>query len=355
MRILIGLAEPLPPQASGGSQRVAFEVAAGLRAMGGDPVVAGRLMAKRLPVAGQVLSALARGRFYAIDHGEHGPVYKFFREGRAFPALLDRIAPDVVLLHVMSAMPLAQVVVERQVPLVLYWHDIEFHKLRGEPPETGARHVANSAFTAGRVRDRFGVDPVVIPPVFAPILGGEGKGLTARDRVLFINPVADKGLELALRIAALSPDIPFEFLESWTLDAEQRRTLSARLAVLPNVAFTPRQPDMEPIYARAKFLLAPSRWEEAWGRVATEAQAHGLPVIATRTGGLTEAVGPGGVLLARGEPPGAWAEVVARLWRDPAFYASLASAATAHAGRPEVDPSRNLRRLQFELEAATAR
>lgn len=353
MRVLIALAEPLPPQASGGSQRVAFEIAAGLRADGDVANVAGRLLVRQRAAAPAVARALAARRHHVAASHDGIPVHRFFRGGRGFAEVLDAAAPDVVLLHAMSAMPLAQVAAARGMPLVIYWHDIEFHKLDGEPPESGARHVANSCFTARRVRDRFGIEAAVIPPIFAQIATSADHGAAAtHDRVLFINPVADKGLEIALRVAALCPDIPFEFVESWTLDAGQRAALAARLTTLPNVTLTPHQSDMRPLYARARLLLAPSRWEEAWGRVATEAQAHGLPVIATRIGGLTEATGPGGVLVERGAPAEAWAGVLRKSWNDGNHYAALAAAATRHAARAEVDPTRNLQRLRGELVAA---
>jgi len=48
---------------------------------------------------------------------------------------------------------------------------------------------------------------------------------------------------------------------------------------------------MRAAYGRSRLLLAPSRWVESWGRVASEAQISGLPVIATKSGGLPEAVG----------------------------------------------------------------
>lgn len=352
MRLLIGLAEALPPQASGGSQRVAFEIAAGLRACGDQASVAGRLIVRRADAARRVLDALRHGRSYAAGRRGDVPVYYFFRERRGFPALLDTLGPEVVLLHAMSAMPLADMIRQRRIPLVIYWHDVEFHKLRGDPCEAGVRHVANSSFTATRLRDRFGIDAVVIPPIFASLATPAPAPVTG-DRVLFINPVADKGLEHALEIAAMCPAIPFEFLESWTLNAEQRRALLVRLAALPNVTLTSHQTDMAPVYERARLLIAPSRWEEAWGRVATEAQAAGLPVIATRIGGLTEAVGSGGVLMPRNAPAQAWAAAVESVWNDPVRAATLVAAARAHATRREVDPAHNLQRLRHELALAS--
>lgn len=104
--------------------------------------------------------------------------------------------------------------------------------------------------------------------------------------------------------------------------------------------------------ARARALLMPSRWEEAWGRVATEAQDNGIPVIATRTGGLPESVGPGGLLISPEAEIETWAEALRSIWHDSAAYAALATAASNHARRPEVDPERNLMLVRQELASA---
>jgi glycosyltransferase involved in cell wall biosynthesis len=108
------------------------------------------------------------------------------------------------------------------------------------------------------------------------------------------------------------------------------------LAPLPNVTFVPPQSDMRKVYAECKILLAPSVWEEAYGRVATEAQISGIPVVASARGGLPEAVGPGGVLLDPDQPIADWVAAVRKLWSDQDYYSALSAAATAHAARPEI-------------------
>ena len=55
-------------------------------------------------------------------------------------------------------------------------------------------------------------------------------------------------------------------------------------------------------YARSHLFCMPSLWEEPFGLVVIEAMAQGLPVVATRRGGLPELVAPGTGLLADAEP-----------------------------------------------------
>jgi len=46
-------------------------------------------------------------------------------------------------------------------------------------------------------------------------------------------------------------------------------------------------------YRGARMLAAPSLWREAFGIVAAEAMSHGVPVIASRIGGLSDVVRDG--------------------------------------------------------------
>jgi glycosyltransferase involved in cell wall biosynthesis len=92
---------------------------------------------------------------------------------------------------------------------------------------------------------------------------------------------------------------------------------------------------MTKIYGECKILLVPSVWEEAYGRVVTEAQISGIPVVASDRGGLPEAVGPGGILIGLDRPIDDWGAVVRKLWSDKECYAQLSVAAMAHAERPE--------------------
>src|SRR4030095_10030833 len=102
-----------------------------------------------------------------------------------------------------------------------------------------------------------------------------------------------------------------------------------------NVTLRSAQREMKQIYGKSKILLAPSIWGEAYGRVVTEAQLSAIPVIASAKGGLPEAVGPGGLLIAPEGPIEAWVAAIRRLWDDKAYYADLSSMALKHATRPE--------------------
>ncbi|MCU1459186.1 MAG: hypothetical protein JWL73_3278 [Actinomycetia bacterium] len=96
------------------------------------------------------------------------------------------------------------------------------------------------------------------------------------------------------------------------------------------------------VYRGFDALVVPSqrtpRWVEQFGRVAVEAMASGLPVLASADGSLPEVVGDGGVLIPPHEAT-AWRAAIAALRDDPAEAARLATCARMRAQRwswPEV-------------------
>lgn len=92
--------------------------------------------------------------------------------------------------------------------------------------------------------------------------------------------------------------------------ADGLRGLAAELGVADRVRFLGERDDVPAVLAAADVLLLPS-WQEAFGRIAIEAMAMGVPVAATDAGGPAEIVRPGvdGLLL---EPrrPDEWARAL---------------------------------------------
>jgi len=93
--------------------------------------------------------------------------------------------------------------------------------------------------------------------------------------------------------------------------------LAARLDVAGRVRFLGERSDVPQVLAATDILLVPS-WREAFGRIAIEGMAMGVPVVATNVGGPAEAIRPGidGLLL----PPRRaelWAKRLEPLLDDP--------------------------------------
>lgn len=344
MRILFATAHPHLPQFSGGSQSSIHELALELMRHGHEVAVLAALWGSgyvgwRSRIFMKLLrSHIARDRLPGYD------VYRKWFVWEDVESVAAEACPDIAVVMAMKPVPVAHALLQAEVPTVVYLRDAEFQSLGGDPRVLeGVTYIANSRFTAQRYRDAFGINAFVVPPLFHAERYRVQR--TGRGFVTFINPSPVKGRDLAFDIAAACRDIPFQFVEAWPLKGAERDDLRHRLAQAPNVTFKRRTDDMRRVYAETRLLLAPSRWEEAWGRVATEAHFSGIPVVASNRGGLPESVGPGGILLDLADPLDVWSAAVRRLWEDEAFYEEKSRAALAYSQRPELDPTGQVARL----------
>lgn len=351
MRILFTSGKAFLPQTSGGVQSSTMQLATALRARGHEVAILARLTNGGWTQFRSGLERKLLRRRFSRDTGLGLPVFRSWDPTDA-REVARRFRPDVAVVQSGETLRIAQSLEGAGVPVVLYFRHVEFEDLGGDPSTLArALYVANSAFTARKYREAFGIEPVVIPPL---VERDRYVTPTTRENVTFINPYPAKGRDIAFDVAERCPDIPFAVCESWSIHPDLRTWLEARMADLPNVTLRPRTSDMRSVYARARVLLAPSVWEEAWGRVATEAQFSGIPVVGSSQGGLPEAIGSGGVVLPVDAPIDEWVEAVRRLWDDPEHYAAMSDAALAHSRRDQIDPDRQIGMLIEVLERAAA-
>ena len=219
-------------------------------------------------------------------------------------ALLDAYQPDVLLLYgnrryERSLLKKAR---ERGIATVFYLVNPEYRDIKT------FEHVdmvfTDSQATKALFDTRFGFDCKVIgkfiekpaPPPAAP----------SPQYVTFINPSAEKGVTLFLRIVELAaqilPEAQFLVVENRsTLAAAQERTGLFYIAH-GNVKRLGLQREMGAVYSATRVLLVPSLWHDSGPRVAVEAQAFGIPSVVSDRGGLPELVGEAGVVIAPPEP-----------------------------------------------------
>ena len=191
---------------------------------------------------------------------------------------------------------------------------------------SAAAVATTSEWTRSQVRSWYGLRHVyAVPPGTdpAPLAAGSAAG-TALLCVATVHP--GKGHDLLLEALARLDGLPWTLVCVGSLDADPDHVTALQAQVYARrwerrVTFAGPLVGsaLDAAYDLADLVVLPSR-RESYGMVVTEALARGLPVLATRTGGVPEALGrvPGGTLpglLVAPDDPAALADGLSR-WLD---------------------------------------
>jgi glycosyltransferase involved in cell wall biosynthesis len=356
MRILLVSKYLHFPQGGGGLERNTHELCLRLVRAGVQPAVMCDLHPDRslLAFKNRVARKLRPSIRFPVDHGCGYPVYRGWGENDGAKEVTARFKPDVVIAQSAEPVPLLRSFEGLGVPRMAYFHEVERVEDAREVARMGdVGFLANSVFTAAQIMQAADVAP---PPVIRPLIDPElYRTRRSPSNVLYVNTHPRKGVEVAFAIAQARPDVHFDFVCYWTESAESRRRLQERAQAAGNITLHPPTNDMRPLYGRARLLLAPSQWREAWGRVATEAQVNGIPVLASARGGLPESVGPGGLLVEHDAPLEAWLAAFSEIWDDPVRYERYSTEAKRHSLRPEIQPDQVVREFITEVRAFSNR
>jgi glycosyltransferase involved in cell wall biosynthesis len=281
------------------------------------------------------------------------PSWLAVRPENAFEALRRELDPDIVIVNSIDLPAWRQIRADlrrRGVPVALYLRE-----------ETGLLHISHSNLPpdlllsnaeghASAAAD-LGIEAIVVPSV---VDCRAVRVESSRERVLYVNPIPEQGLEIALALAHARPDIPFLFVESWPLEAAAYDALVARLTTLPNVELLRFVTDPRRLYEQTRLLLAPYMYPGR-SRVVAEAHCNGIPVLASTGYGLVEAVGQGGIVEDPHGPLDPWVAALASLWDDADAYERYVAAARECAARPELQPDTVVATLEGALAKVVRR
>lgn len=337
MRLLYASDRPPYPFMQGGASRSAHYLLTALKADYGVECLA--VGSKDFPPAGwstpkaEDFDALGiseithEGDTTSIQCGYTAQVRGKFRD--SLGKVIDDFAPDVVWTQLDGMEPVARIAVAKGRNALVYLRDAETSPAALKSiAASGCRIVCNSRFIAARTAAVTGKRSRVIYPSLDTAYGvsGDPQGV-----ITMINPHPVKGIDTLLEIARRMPGEEFLIVESWVFPPSMIAALREKIASLPNVQFQHRLPDVRAIYRKTKLLLAPSVWEEAFGRVVIEAQSCRIPVIASERGGLPEAVGDGGICIKDYLNPAAWVAAIKDFLDDRNEYQRIAHAGLRHA------------------------
>lgn len=182
---------------------------------------------------------------------------------------------------------------------------------------------------------RLGVDVSRFhPPTAAERAGARSKyGIGSRFTVLFVGriiprkgiPVLLKALQLAGRQVPMKLVVAGKGSGSYM---KQLRAQAAKLGISVIWAGKISHKDIHRMYRMADCFVCPSQKHEAFGLVNVEAMASGLPVIASRNGGIPEIVkhGQSGYLVDQYHRPEPFAEHLVRLGKSSQLRSSMGEA-----------------------------
>ncbi len=295
------------------------------------------------------------------------------REGAIFLDLADQVCerfqPQVLLTyggHPVS-LELMRRARARGIAVVFHLHNFGYNDRRGF--ENVSAIIFPSEYSRRFHQRRLGLDGVVIPdPIRLDRVIAESPEPTY---VTLINPQPDKGVTVFARIALelneRRPQIPLLIVEGRGT-SEVLAKLPVDLSGLANLNRMANTPAPRDFYRVSRAVLMPSLWRESLGRVAIEAMANGIPVLASDRGALPETLGDAGFVFtlperctpASGVVPTArevapWVATIERLWDDPEFEARHRAQARAEARRWDWDSVAEMYQRFFEGVGRSAR
>jgi len=172
----------------------------------------------------------------------------------------------------------------------------------------------------------------------------------SRAFLTFVNPSPHKGLWLFARLAdllgATRPDIPILVVQSGHSGGSLNAIPGLDFSRYPQIMAAPPVPTPADYFALTRVLIAPSVWDEPFGRVAAEAMINRIPALVSNRGSLPHVVGGdfsagggGRVLpipdwmtfkttkLPSESEVAPWRDAVCALWDDAALYRAIADRA----------------------------
>ncbi|HBZ86345.1 MAG: hypothetical protein A2509_10615 [Candidatus Edwardsbacteria bacterium RIFOXYD12_FULL_50_11] len=159
--------------------------------------------------------------------------------------------------------------------------------------------IANSSFTGADLINCMDQEKrhVIHNPIEIPAVDALGQD-TDRRLVLFVGQICPhKGVDAFIQIASKLKNHPLKprlmILGDEPYHAKgylhEIKKKAEELGVLPIIEFAGHVKEPEKYYQKASVVIVPSK-KEPFGRVAAEAMMYGLPVVASRVGGLPEVV-----------------------------------------------------------------
>jgi len=250
---------------------------------------------------------------------------------------LGAFLPDILLGDFLATDPIYKKAIKSGIVCIKFIRSLPFLGAPSIIPED-LHILGNSPYTASVAQAVTGHPHDYILPFVEP-----GKYFTNRlpnGKITFINPIPQKGVDIAVKIAKEMPDKQFLFvLGGWSRYPKILKMRFVRsVQNFPNVQIMETQTDMRHVYAQTKILLVPSQYIETFGRIIREAQLNGILVVASDVGGIPHTMGEGGILVRPKNDVRGYIEALRLLSEDEKKYRNYSDLAVENSNKAEFDP-----------------
>lgn len=261
-----------------------------------------------------------------ISYGIYG--YKcILVEDKSFIRNLSKhivsFSPDIILTQLNNSQEVIQVAAGCRKKIILLIHDHDpLNYLTINNSHNISHIIFNSKSTSNHFKKLLKCSSSIIYPSIR--LEDYLCNVINPKYITMINPIFSKGIAIVQQVAKHFPKEKFLLIKGW-----RKPELSNSCS--NNIIIKNRQYDMRKIYEKSKLVLIPSQWEESFCRIIPEAGINKIPIIASRVGGIPEALGEGGILINKYNDVQSWCFEIKRLLDNEALGIRLGDLAYVQA------------------------
>lgn len=239
------------------------------------------------------------------------------------PRIIDSFKPDIILTQLDCSHQVIDIASKFNIKVIHFIHDHDPLNFLPINKSNSISHVIfNSKNTSFHYAKFLKCESSIIYPLIK--LNDYTCVRSNPKFITMINPTISKGARIFEEIASKLPDENFLMVKGW-----KKPEVSNNLP--GNVQIVERQYDMRKVYSQTKILLVPSQWEESFGRIIPEAGTNGIPIVASRIGGIPESLGSGGILISQFNNSDAWVSSIKQLLANPLQMERMGANARKHA------------------------
>ncbi len=212
--------------------------------------------------------------------------------------------------------------------------------------------IANSDFTRDAIKETLNIDTEIIyPPLMFDCLLKKTNDFKNKKKITFINPIPEKGVDVALGIAKLLPEEEFLFvLGGWKTGQKNHNSIKEICVDIENIEVREYQYDLTQIFGETKLLIVPSQFLETFNRSVIEFGLMGIPALVSDRGNLKYTVDQIFLVVEDYKNPMAYVDKIKKILSDEIMYEELSLKSKENSVKEKYTKKYNVHKLIELLE-----